>query len=207
MSDMSRGARNQSAGPATVDDARDRILAAAERCIDRHGIRKTTMEDIASEAGMSRPGVYRYFTDRDDLMIELITRHSRAMAYGAQKYILRQASLSDQIVEGVAYIADHARQDAVTRYITEPEGARLLRRMSASRTLEMIAKEFWDPILDATYVNNQLPREMPRSDIYLWIRSLILMVVGGLEAGDGDLKRYRSILRCFVAPAFASPQQ
>jgi AcrR family transcriptional regulator len=36
-------------------DARERILAAAERCIDRHGIRKTTMDDIASEVGLSRP--------------------------------------------------------------------------------------------------------------------------------------------------------
>jgi hypothetical protein len=26
----------------------------------------------------------------------------------------------------------------------------------------------------------------------------------GLDDGDGDLKRYRSILRRFVAPAFAS---
>jgi hypothetical protein len=26
----------------------------------------------------------------------------------------------------------------------------------------------------------------------------------GLEDGDGDLKRYRSILRRFIAPAFAS---
>jgi hypothetical protein len=28
----------------------------------------------------------------------------------------------------------------------------------------------------------------------------------GLENGDGDLKRYRSILRRFVAPAFAGSQ-
>jgi hypothetical protein len=30
------------------------------------------------------------------------------------------------------------------------------------------------------------------------------MVMRGLEDGDGDLTRYRSILRRFVAPAFAS---
>jgi hypothetical protein len=29
------------------------------------------------------------------------------------------------------------------------------------------------------------------------------MVMRGLEDGDGDLKRYRSILRRFVAPALA----
>jgi hypothetical protein len=29
-------------------------------------------------------------------------------------------------------------------------------------------------------------------------------VMRGLEDGDGDLKRYRSVLRRFVVPAFAS---
>jgi AcrR family transcriptional regulator len=64
-------------------------LAAAERCIDRHGIRKTTMDDIASEVGLSRPNVYRYFADRDDLLIELITRHARALIDRAHKSISR----------------------------------------------------------------------------------------------------------------------
>src|ERR1700758_1578012 len=87
----------------TIDDPRDRILAAAERCIARHGIRKTTMEDIASEVGMSRPGVYRYFADRDDLLIELITRHARVLRDRARKSIARQSSLSDRIAERVIY--------------------------------------------------------------------------------------------------------
>src|ERR1700756_178522 len=94
----------------TIDDPRDRILAAAERCIARHGIRKTTMEDIASEVGMSRPGVYRYFADRDDLLIELITRHARVLRDRAHKFIYRQTSLPDQIVEGLLYISDQARR-------------------------------------------------------------------------------------------------
>jgi hypothetical protein len=32
---------------------------------------------------------------------------------------------------------------------------------------------------------------------------VVKMVVRGLEDGEGDLKRYRSIPRRFVAPAFA----
>jgi len=44
---------------------------------------------------------------------------------------------------------------------------------------------------------------VPRSDIHLWLGNLTKMVMRGIEDGDGDLKRYRSILRRFVAPAFA----
>jgi AcrR family transcriptional regulator len=42
------------------------------------------MDDIASEAGLSRPSVYRYFADRNDLLIELNTRHAVAARPGTQ---------------------------------------------------------------------------------------------------------------------------
>src|ERR1700742_1318898 len=126
---MPQRAPTRPTAPTTTDDARDRILAAAERCIDRHGIRKTTMDDVACEVGLSRPSVYRYFADRDDLLIELITRHARALLGRAHKSIARQSSLPDQIVETVLYTADHARRDPMTRHIIDPDGTSLGRRM------------------------------------------------------------------------------
>src|SRR6202007_1584547 len=116
---MPRTSRTQPTAATSTDEARDRILSAAERCIDRHGIRKTTMDDIASEVGLSRPSVYRYFADRDDLLIELITRHARALLDRAHKSTWRQSSLTDQIVESLLYTADHGRRDPLTRHIID----------------------------------------------------------------------------------------
>src|SRR6202167_1208552 len=111
---MPRRSSSQQIAPTSADEARERILAAAERCIDRHGIRKTTMDDVACEVGLSRPSVYRYFADRDDLLIELITRHARVLLARARKSIARHTSLPDQIVEMVLYTAEHARRDPLT---------------------------------------------------------------------------------------------
>jgi AcrR family transcriptional regulator len=201
---MPGGSRRQPTAPTGADDARERILAAAERCIDRHGIRKTTMDDIACEVGLSRPSVYRYFADRDDLLIELISRHPRALVDRAHKTISRQSSLPDQIVESLLYVADHARRDPLTRYLIDPDSTALGRRLIASGTSEMLRAELWDPYLDAAVANNELPPGLPRSDIYLWIGNVWKLLMRGLEDGDGDVKRYRSIMRRFVAPAFAS---
>jgi AcrR family transcriptional regulator len=201
---MSRRSPSRPTAPTGADDARERILAAAERCIDRHGIRKTTMDDVACEVGLSRPNVYRYFADRDDLLIELITRHARVLVDRARKSISRQGSLADQIVETVLYAADHARRDHLTRHIIDPDATSLGRRMNASGTTEMRRAEMWDPLLDAAVANNELPPGLPRSDIHLWLGNLTVMVMRGLEDSDGDVRRYRSILRRFVAPAFAS---
>jgi AcrR family transcriptional regulator len=188
--------------PTSTDDARERILAAAERCIDRHGIRKTTMDDVACEVGLSRPSVYRYFADRDDLLIELITRHARALLDRARKSVSRQSSLPDQIVETVLYTAEHARHDTLTRHVIVSDGTSLGRRMIASGTTEMMRAEMWDPLLDAALANNELPPGLPRSDIHLWLGDVTKMVMRGLEDGEGDVRRYRSILRRFVVPAF-----
>lgn len=203
MAFMPLRSTSQPSAPTSTDDARERILAAAERCIDRHGIRKTTMDDVASEVGLSRPSVYRYFADRDDLLVELITRHARALLDRARKSIARQNSLPDQIVETVLYTAEHARRDPLTRHIIDPDGTSLGRRMIASGTTEMMRAEMWDPVLDAALANNELPPGLPRTDIHLWLGNVTLMVMRGLEDGDGDVRRYRSILRRFVIPAFA----
>ena len=199
---MPRQSTSQLAAPTSTDDARERILAAAERCIDRHGIRKTTMDDVACEVGLSRPSVYRYFADRDDLLIELITRHARALVVRARKSISRQASLPDQIVQTVLYTAEHGRRDPLTRHCIDPDGTSLGRRMIASGTTEMMRAEMWDPVLDAALANNELPPGLPRSDIHLWLGDVTKLVMRGLEDGEADVRRYRSILRRFVVPAF-----
>jgi hypothetical protein len=62
--------------------------------------------------------------------------------------------------------------------------------------------EMWDPVLDAAVANNELPPGLARSDIHLWLGDVTVMVMRGLEDGEGDVRRYRSILRRFVAPAF-----
>ena len=48
------------------DEPIDRILDAAYACFARHGVRRTTMDDIAAAAEMSRPAVYQYVRNKDD---------------------------------------------------------------------------------------------------------------------------------------------
>jgi AcrR family transcriptional regulator len=179
------------------------VLAAAQRCIQRYGIRKTTMEDIALEAGMSRPNVYRYFADRNDLLVALIAQRSRELCDHARKIISAQKALPDQFIEGLLYIADRGRRDPFARALIELDGTTLGRRMAASRTSEMFLAECWDPFLDEAARNNELPLGMSRPDIHLWLADLGLMLMRGLEEGDADVHYYRTMLRRFVAPAFA----
>ena len=60
--------------PEGADHARDLLLDAAERCFERWGPAKTSLDDIAAEAHVSRVTVYRYLGSRADLFIALAIR-------------------------------------------------------------------------------------------------------------------------------------
>src|SRR6476619_4654656 len=52
---------------------RDRLLAATYRCVERFGLAKTTVEDIAKESGVSRATIYRQFPGgRDELLLDTV---------------------------------------------------------------------------------------------------------------------------------------
>lgn len=54
------------------DERQQQILNAAARVIIRQGYDKTTMSDIADEAGVSRGTVYAYFEGKEDLFEALL---------------------------------------------------------------------------------------------------------------------------------------
>jgi AcrR family transcriptional regulator len=55
-------------------DRVEEILDAAYVCFARHGARRTTMDDIATEAGLSRPALYQYLRNKDDVLRRLCER-------------------------------------------------------------------------------------------------------------------------------------
>lgn len=60
-----------------TDELRARILDAAYEQFCRMGIRRSTMEDVARRAGVSRITVYRRFTTKDALVEHVVRREFR----------------------------------------------------------------------------------------------------------------------------------
>ncbi|NNH70397.1 TetR/AcrR family transcriptional regulator [Nocardia uniformis] len=63
------------------------VLDATLRCLLRYGVRRTTVDDIAAEVGISRSAVYQYVRSKDDAvrgvagrLHEQAVRHARAAA-------------------------------------------------------------------------------------------------------------------------------
>ena len=57
-----------------MSDRADDIVDAAYVCFTRHGARRTTMNDLAEQAGISRPALYQYFRSKEDVFRALVER-------------------------------------------------------------------------------------------------------------------------------------
>ena len=65
----------------TGTGSRERILGAAFTLFSRYGYKRTSMEDIASEAGLSRAALYLQFHNKEDIFRELARGlHEEALA-------------------------------------------------------------------------------------------------------------------------------
>ncbi|MEV0253434.1 helix-turn-helix domain-containing protein [Streptomyces sp. NPDC050732] len=61
-------------------DRLDEVLDAAYDCLTRYGVRRTTMDDIATAMGVSRSAVYQYVRGKDDAFRRLAGRlHEQAL--------------------------------------------------------------------------------------------------------------------------------
>lgn len=73
--------RNAARRAEEVPSKRDVILDAALERFAHYGFRRTSMEDIAQQAGISRAAVYLHFSNKEDVFRALARRmHERALA-------------------------------------------------------------------------------------------------------------------------------
>lgn len=55
--------------------SKERILEKAEDLFIRHGIKRITMDDIATHIGISKKSIYQYFTDKNELVAVIFEKH------------------------------------------------------------------------------------------------------------------------------------
>src|SRR5512134_3397728 len=93
--------------------ARERLLDAAVRCIERDGMSGANIAAVAAEAGVSRPTVYRYFADRQALVEATMMHAARDLTQRLGEHLRRFRSPAEMAVEAVCFVRREVPREPV----------------------------------------------------------------------------------------------
>jgi AcrR family transcriptional regulator len=85
--------------PKTEAEARRILLAVTQECIERHGLSKVGLSDVASAAGVTRQTVYRYFATAEDLFNAAAVLASGGLLERIRERVVSHDGLAERIVE------------------------------------------------------------------------------------------------------------
>ena len=132
-------------------DPREPVLEAAFVCVARFGFAKTTMEDVAREAGLSRATVYRVFPGGRDELFSAMVAWEMARFFVRMAIAVRDAADFPAVVEGALVFAHREiREHAALQKVLATEPERLLRfmRLEQDRILDAVVA-YLRPLLGA----------------------------------------------------------
>ena len=183
-------------------ETEDRLMRAALTCIARVGVRKTTLDEVAREAGCARATLYRYYPGKDAVLAAVVDREARCMA---SRVCVRAAgcdTFEDAVVELVLTSTHELLSHPALTFVAKVEPEFFLRCLTFEgstpffhRTVELFA-----PALERF-----LDRESAERVVELLAR---LVLSYSFSPGDFfDFSRedsVRELVRHFVMPGFRS---
>jgi AcrR family transcriptional regulator len=187
---------------ATTDDdtnsvdgsIRLRILQAALDCFMQLGITKTSLMDVARAAGVSRGTVYRYFSDRQELIDAAIELRAEKYFRELSDRMNECSTLSGQIgalgevfAHNIANVMQHRLPGGEASFVrlsaTDRDGA--LRRLS----------RFLGPYLKNAKDRGEIRRDVDIAEASEWIARVLMSMTVMNEVSVVDINKPKSVGR------------
>jgi AcrR family transcriptional regulator len=184
-----------------AEQARRRLITAAEECFLAFGVQRTTMDDIAKRAGASRPTVYRYFADRDALIVEVVSRRSRGFSGRARAYIESRPTFAAKIVDGLNFLIEGGRKDPILRALLGPDSLNASSgALIATNVAERLTFEIWEPILVEAQRAGEMRADVDLHELCALMADIELIMVGREDFFDPEGPTARDMLGELLLP-------
>ena len=181
-----------------------RLVDAMLECISRWGVAKTTADDIARAAGVSRATLYRAFPGGKDVAFDALLRHELARFFARVDGPLERAdTLEDVLVIGAVEAADFLLHHEALGYVLEHEPERVLPAFAFQRFDGALA-------IATAFVTPHLSRFVPdhrraAEGAEFVVRLLFSFAIDPSPMVDlTDPESVRRFVRTFVLPALTA---
>ena len=158
-------------------ETREQILAAAEACIRRWGIRRVSMNDVATRAGVSRMSVYRHFADRDALVLAVLERLADQTVEVATPRVLRRRTLAAQVAEAAAHVRSLEGELDLGLGSRPGEGEQAALSLAHAGPVLNRWIEFWIPRIEEARARGEVRADLDARQAAEWIMRMMLSLV------------------------------
>ena len=194
-----------SEAPLDTDSARARLIDAADACFSKYGVLKTTVEDVASAAKVSRATVYRYFSDRDELILGVLLRQANRFLDRLRVEIEREPQFDKAIVNGVMFTVKAVRADEHLALLFAPEVAGVTTAVAgASQAMFELTTEFLRPFFESARESGALRPNLDVEEAAEWTLRIVLSLLTVEGPATRKPDQERRFLAAYLVPALAS---
>ena len=185
------------------EPARDRILDAAEACLRRDGIRRTTALGVAQEAGVSRAWLYRHFRDKPTLLSAALIRRDQAFWADAQAKVDRAEGFAAKVAAAVVLSQTSPLGPLATELREqEPEA---FASVIGTYVEDLIPgmSWFWQEQLAAASAAGELRADLDLAGAAEWVMRVVasLVSVPGAAVDITDARSVEDCLDTYLMPA------
>lgn len=161
---------------------KERLYEAAYACIGRYGLAKTTMEDVAREARLSRATVYRHFPQgKDQLVREVVAWEANRFFMRLTSAVAHNTDLGDLLEATLVFAHRAVEEHEVLQKILETEPDRLLPVLTTeSGRLVGLIKQF----LVLAMQRADLRAGVDADEAAEYLARMVLSLIGGQGGWD-----------------------
>ena len=195
--------------PVDDDEARRRLLDAAEVCYERRGVSRTTVDDIAKEASVHRTTVYRYFGTRDDVLAFVLLRETADVIDSAERALSGNGSFGDRLLDALDGAIGAVEGSRWLSVLFSPESLTMTVSVAASGAFRDRIRDVLRPHVEAAKARGELREQLHPDAVADWlVRVAQMLLMEHLVTRPGETRAdRRALLRDFVIPGILNPTQ
>jgi len=186
--------------PSTTN-IHERVVAATLTCVARHGLHKTTIDDVAREAGCSRATLYRHIGGKAELVGLVVRTEADRIAEQVRAAADLEDSLEDAVVAMLAIAGKELDEHDALRFVADFEPERLLPHLTfagGDRFLARVSAAF------APALERFVPGHPDRAAEWVARVGLTLWLCPNGPVSLSDLNLLRDYVRDFVVPGLVA---
>jgi AcrR family transcriptional regulator len=181
---------------------RERTLDAAEACLHRFGLAKTTIEDVAQAAKLSRATVYRQFGNRDGVLLAVAARDAGRTASDAELYLQQFDDVGSWTVEGMLFcLREIPKRPVLAQFLAPREFGAASRLILTSERMLAIGAEMLRPMFEPARREGLLAQNLELNSLIEWVLRILMSYLAAPGPPSRTEEDLRQLLRELLLPA------